>query len=202
MNRLKIALVVLAVALVGLILWQVVRQREPVYAGTNLSTWLKALYIPISSSSDRWEELDKCKDAEEAVRQAGTNAIPTLLRLLRAKDSALKTKLIDLLNSQHIIKIAYTSAGWWNAYAELGFQCLGTNAQSAVPPLTKIAEQNISPRSRASAIDSLGHIGPPAKTAVPLLLEWSTNSDPYIRGSVKRALLNIDPETAAKVGIK
>jgi hypothetical protein len=33
---------------------------------------------------------------DEAVRQVGTNALPTLLRTLRVKDSTLKVELRDL----------------------------------------------------------------------------------------------------------
>ena len=47
---------------------------------------------------------------DEVVRQAGTNALPTLLRMLRAKDSSLKVNLVDLLTRQHIIKMDFTLA--------------------------------------------------------------------------------------------
>ena len=101
-----IALAVLFVALVGVIVWQVAQPAdEPIYKGKPLSGWLKA-YVNNAKSSDDPQLLK----VNEAVRQAGTNAIPTLLRLLRAKDSALKLKLMDLAEIQHIIKIRFTPA--------------------------------------------------------------------------------------------
>jgi hypothetical protein len=39
MKRFKIALAVLAVALVGVIVWQVSQPREPVYQGKTLTFW-------------------------------------------------------------------------------------------------------------------------------------------------------------------
>ena len=102
----------------------------------------------------------KREAGEEAVRQIGTNAIPTLLRLLRMKDSAMKTRVITLARSQHIINIQCEYAGRWNQIAAYAFSCLGTNAQTAVPALLRIAEENISPTSRSYAIETLGWIRP------------------------------------------
>jgi HEAT repeat protein len=121
--------------------------------------------------------------------------------MLRAKDSALKVKLMDLVNRQHIIIIRHTSAEQWNAVAASGFWLLGTNAQTAVPALVEIADQNISTESQRKAIYSLAGIGPPAKEAVPSLLRWTANADPMVRNTAKFSLFVIDPEAAAKVGI-
>jgi len=41
-KRLRIALAVLVVALVGLALWQGLREPEPVYQGKRLGRWLSA----------------------------------------------------------------------------------------------------------------------------------------------------------------
>jgi len=51
-TRLKVALV-LAIALIGVIVWQVSQQREPVYKGKRLSEWLKALCG--RGSGSRWQ---------------------------------------------------------------------------------------------------------------------------------------------------
>ena len=48
------------------------------------------------------------------------------------------------------INIRYTPADIRNAMAAIGFWSLGANAQSAVPALIEIADQNISQRSRQS----------------------------------------------------
>jgi hypothetical protein len=82
------------------------------------------------------------------------------------------------------------------------FYLLGTNAQTAVPALIEIADEDISLISRLRAIESLGYIGPPAKEAVPSFLRWATNPDISVRNMARAWLLRIDPEAAAKAGVR
>lgn len=188
-KRVKILLAVAFMAMVGVIVWQLVQPREPepVYRERTLTSWLR----------------DYPQQANEAVRQIGSNAIPTLLRLLLKRDSATKLKLMNLVQRQHIIKFDSTLAEVWNNAAEKGFQVLGAQAESAVPSLIEIASQNTFYRSRAYAIQALGNIGPPAKRAIPsLLLRWAAKADTAIeRYEARNALLRIDPGDAAKAGI-
>ena len=51
------------------------------------------------------------------LQQIGTNAIPTLLRMLRARDSSFKLKLISLAQKQHFIKFDFVPAGQRNRLA-------------------------------------------------------------------------------------
>ncbi|MBI3850319.1 MAG: hypothetical protein HY298_08530 [Verrucomicrobia bacterium] len=62
------------------------RQREPKYQGKTLTAWLK-----VGGHGEGLED----KPAIEAVRKMGTNAIPFLLDMVRAKDSRFKLKLTD-----------------------------------------------------------------------------------------------------------
>ena len=187
-KRVKIMLAITFVALVSAIVWVALsREPDPVSQGKPLSVWLK-------NESGTGE-------SGEAVRQIGTNAIPTLLRLLRVKDSALKIKLMELVQRQHIIKIEYMSADGWHYRARNAFGDLGTNAQMAVPALIKIADDNISPISRLCAIQSVCYIGPPAREAVPSLLRWATNADSDVRNWAKFGLRYIDPQAAVKARI-
>jgi HEAT repeat protein len=184
-KRVYIALAVVLLALAGVIAWQVLREHEPVYQGKRLSVWLYEAY---------WGNGRNGEGAEECVRQAGTNAIPTLLRMLRAKDSALRAKVTELARRQHIIEIEFARAEGWNGAALIGFHLLGSKAQSAVPALMEIANQNISPPSRNDAICALGMIGPSAKDAVPSLLRWTTNADWSGRLYAIRSLSEIGAE--------
>jgi HEAT repeat protein len=199
-KRLPVVLGILLVAAVGWASWQALRQpREPVYRGKPLSSWLKAYENPVTPEVEA--------QADAAVRQAGTNAIPILVRLLRVEDSALKVKFMDLVQRQHIIRIEftrgpvqhrprtieieYTSAVQRNWAGSRGFTVLGTNGQSATPALIEIANRNISLPSRYYAIEALGYIGPPAKDAVPSLLRLATNADLHGRCSAMFALRQI-----------
>ena len=46
----------------------------------------------------------KSEDTKEAIRHIGTNGIPTMLKMIQAKDSWLKTKWIMLARKQPFVK--------------------------------------------------------------------------------------------------
>jgi hypothetical protein len=190
-KRVYIGLAVVALALIGVIVWRVTQPPdEPVYRGKPLSEWLDTINV-----SD-------VQAANDAVRQADTNAIPALLRMLKAKDSPLKVNLMRLVQSQHIFKVHYTPAKVWNSAGCWGFAILGKKGQRAVPQLIEIVHQKISPDSQSSAIYALDVVGPSAKEVVPSLLRWATNANEGVRFSAIRFLRRIDPEAAAKAGVK
>jgi len=197
MKRVKIALAVLAVALVGAIAWQIAQSRapDPVYKSRKLSEWLK----------DMWRNengITVSHGTVEAVRELGTNAIPTLLQMLRTEDSPLELKLRRLIKRQQVIKVQFTPIRQKQMAAAFAFDFLGTNAQSAVPALIQIVDdEGISPSSRELAILSLGYIGPPAKQSVPHLLPWATNGVEKLRDTAQTALRRIDPKAANNAGI-
>src|SRR5215469_11736120 len=78
---------VVLLALLGGLAWEVLRTKdppEPVYQGKRLGEWLAGYNGP-------------SPETDEVVRRLGTNAIPTLLRMLRAKDSQLAAGLVKLV---------------------------------------------------------------------------------------------------------
>src|SRR5579872_1082215 len=93
--------VVLAAGVCGLV-WLLYSQlgTEPVYLGKRLSVWLDAKDRPLSYGIEPYE-------AREAVRLAGTNAIPSLLRFLRAQDPPWKLKMMEWTQKQHWLKIKF-----------------------------------------------------------------------------------------------
>jgi HEAT repeat protein len=54
----------------------------------------------------------------------------------------------------------------------------------------------------STTITVLGEFGESAKPAVPALLRYLNNTDQYIRYVTTNALKQIDPEAAAKAGVK
>jgi len=191
-KRYRIALAVLLVAVAGVIAWELLRLREPLYQGKALTVWLTPQRY--SGTFDAWQA--QVRKADEAVLRIGSKAVPALLRMLQAKDSALKVSLINLARRQHIIRIEYTSAAEWHHRARHGFEVLGAQGKSAVPALIDIANQNISRTSELDAIDALGFIGPSAEQAVPSLLRWATNADSEMRCNAILALgkIHSDPD--------
>jgi hypothetical protein len=180
------------------------REAEPVYEGKTLSEWLLVEYWSESMTASPYVGQiivgHGNREAEEAIRGMGTNGIPTLLRLLRAKDSALKARAMSLLTRQRVIHVEYQPDHVWNNAASMGFKALGTNGYMGLPELIEIAKQRGSPLSQLLAIRSLGYLGPSAKEAVPSLLRWATNSNNNIRSVSINVLRQIDPEAAAKAG--
>ena len=105
-KRVQIALAVLLVAIVGVIAWQVMRphEREPVYQGKRLSVWL------LQYGTNHWSagrNSGSCKEAEAAIRQIGTNAIPIYLRIIttRESESPLRLKLMALVPSRWLVRL-------------------------------------------------------------------------------------------------
>src|ERR1035437_715646 len=95
-KRVHIALGVLLAALAGVIAWQAVREREPVYQGKPLSVWLRQ-YRVTHTDGDGGE---LGKQTETAIRQIGTNAIPIYMGIITTKESALKLRLLTLVPSR------------------------------------------------------------------------------------------------------
>lgn len=159
-----ILLTIALLAIAGGLTWEVSRTREPKYDGQPLSFWLERYDI-----SHRTET--SVQQADHALQAIGTNSMPTLLRKMQARDSRFRRPILALLQKQHVFKIKWNDAReemWQGCY---GFKILGRDASNAVPALVSIYNQNISVWSQLGVIVSLGEIGPPARSAVPLLAE-------------------------------
>ncbi|MDB6063861.1 MAG: lyase domain protein repeat-containing protein [Pedosphaera sp.] len=180
-KRVPILFMIVAIAIVGAIAWWMSAPKEPVYQGKRLTTWLQAYNVTNVTSANRDLVVERMKRTDEVVRNIGTNAIPTLLRLLRAKDSALKLKLIHLAQKQHWVTIRPVPARDWNGMAPRAFAQLRHDADTALPALVDIYEQNISPESRYCALEIIGHLGLPAKRIVPTLLAQASDPNQWIR---------------------
>jgi HEAT repeat protein len=160
---------------------------EPLYEGKPLTYWLRG-FDPGSTPSAQ-------ENAREAVQQLGTNALPTLLRLLRTKDSQFKLELLQLANKQHLINIKWRTA--WTGYNETvrAFRCLGPLSRPAVPQLIQIYRERLSnPSGRDELIIAqvFGAIGPAASDAVPQLIQAATDTNhPVIRLYAVGALAGI-----------
>jgi hypothetical protein len=136
------------------------------YEGKSLSYWMR-------QGAASWWTGDNSSvqlKVDAAVRLAGTNAIPILLKMVRRKDSTLVADLHRLARSQHLFKITHAEDVYWNQQGAEGFRVLGAAAKAAVPELIEIYEHRISEQSQDKACWALGFIGPEARAAVPSLL--------------------------------
>src|SRR5687768_4099672 len=81
----RASLTLLLMAILGGVMWVLFASvtREPVYEGKTLSEWLENQgidYERLGGYHEGWPA------AKKAIEQIGTNGIPTLLRMLTAKD--------------------------------------------------------------------------------------------------------------------
>ena len=170
-KRAQIALAVVAVAIVSVVVWQVCRQREPVYQGKRLSVWLDDYFRIKEVRADATYE-----SGEVAIREVGNNALPTLLKMARARDSKFKRKVAELIfrKSRGSIRLHND----WEAHrkAILGFTILGPTAASCVPSLVNSLTSDDS-SVRCTAANCLGLVGPAAQNAVPALVQCLDDSD-------------------------
>jgi hypothetical protein len=119
-KRLGIAFGVVLLTVAGIIaglIW-FANTRDPVYQGKPLSAWLEAYNDNPPPSATRHE-------ADEALRHLGTNALPALLRRMRAKDTAFKNRWFALVQKQHLIRISHTTAMELHLQSYGGFTALG-----------------------------------------------------------------------------
>ena len=68
----------------GLLVWRASGRREPVFEGRTLTSWLD--HHVASSAARPPYDSPGWQKADQALRRIGTNAIPTLLQMIRAKD--------------------------------------------------------------------------------------------------------------------
>jgi hypothetical protein len=170
----------------------------PAYHGKPLRFWLELLLAknpPLPGHSFTQDY----KMASEAVKSIGTNAIPTLLAMLRTTNSQSRLELGRLTPPSELIRIRRIPAGDLNAQAAFGFQCLGEKAESAVSAIIRIYEARMSAASEQWASYALGAIGPAARQAVPALLRGATNSNPQRRMHSLIALAGMHAEPEATV---
>jgi HEAT repeat protein len=193
-NQYRILLAILLAVIGGVVLWRVNKPRDPMYREEPLSQWLEE-YDPRGLINNK-EEVDA------AVRHIGTNAIPILLEMLRSKDNPLKRAVLRQAERAELIWVSLARER--DVEAERGFEALGESAKDAVPALIEIYKKKISPESQMATALSFGCIGPPAKKAIPELLEGATNANTGLRQCVIQSLgkIHSEPEVSVPVLIR
>jgi hypothetical protein len=119
-----------------------------------LSTWLVDYpTVPVSptNSASRLQTLTDIRQIEAAVREIGTNAIPTLLNWLRADDTPIKDSFARLAARHSWMPFHPLSSRDQNLLAFGGFRILGRVASPAMPALrAMLHDDNFETRLRAA----------------------------------------------------
>ena len=175
---------------VGWLAWRASGRREPVFEGRTLSNWLDH-HVASSAASPPYGS-PGWKEADDAIRHIGTNGIPTLLQMLRAKDRPpWVRKLIETARRFGLRRLQYRYAVDLHEEAEYAFEMLGSTAASAVPELIRIYEQNLSPSSQSCTALALGHIGRGAEAALPVLIHDFAHTNADVRFHAVSAVMSI-----------
>src|SRR5260370_36862736 len=181
-NKRRILTVTLLIPIVGFVSWLILSQpSEPVYQGKPLSFWLERVVRERSAES------------MESVCQTGNNAIPTLLRMLKARDSKFKLAGIRFAVMHPIINMNYIrfkTAETQHLYALFGFYCLGPQGKSAMPALIEISNEYRPGRDDdpVPIARIFAGLGPAAADAVPWLLPGIVATKGLIRLNAVEAL--------------
>src|SRR5690348_5046029 len=156
----------LLIACIGGFVWLALPPKEPEYQGKPLSYWLERARTNWNAIffSPKDPETVECT---EAVRHIGTNAIPYLLRMLKAKDTALKTKAMDFAEAKGMTNLPLHSAQELLDKADVGFFLLGDLATNAIQDLIKIYNHPPSPDSKQRASKALIYLYPAAGVLNP-----------------------------------
>jgi len=157
------------------------RQTEPMIDSRPLTRWL----------DENDGSVEGERNAQRAVEKAGTNAVPTLLRMLRQRDSPFKCRVVELAQRLRLIRLHYMPSDRRNLEAWVAFETLGARAQGAVPALMGICDLKISMWSQLYTVKSLGAIGPAANMATLAVLRETTNSHSLVRCESLAALVRI-----------
>ena len=178
-GRRKIAVVCMfaCISAVALLIWKSFFRPEPAYNGKRLTAWAQQY------GANHWSgNRAAAKEAEFAVRQIGTNGIPFLLDLIRAKDSVPKKKLRTLVpRSWHVAFRLSDRAGETRRVGAHGLAALSSNAPSAVPPLIEIAKHHPDDDGRYIAVFAIRTLDSAAEPAIPFLIECLTNKIADVR---------------------
>jgi len=149
--------------------------REPSYNGRTLSSWLKE----IGSDADDVN----LPQAQEAIRQMGSHALPYLLKELRRKDSPAKRKLMELNARFDHSLVDLPPAEYRRGAAREALRALGSKAAPIIPELSLNLTDNELADESAMA---LAYIGQPA---LPAIKEHVISTNYITRSACVMALL-------------
>jgi hypothetical protein len=186
--RLRIfSLICCGVALPCLVLF-IGSLAEPRYRGRSLSHWLLAYRV------NYLEHPVEQREAAEAVRQIGTNALPCLLKWVRYQEPAWRTRVY-----MQIWRIKWNKPKRWifklaeplkpcrperpDALARTGFEILGPAAEPALPELIALASDPHPACRVSTVIYCAAQIGPASFPPLTNILT-SSNSSARVRCAI------------------
>jgi hypothetical protein len=180
MKRRRIIFICLCLLCATIAAWLWLVPHEPTYRGEGLSYWLSTYDVTRVHRPDR-------VDAERAFREIGSNAVPTLLKLLRTRPSAFRLKLGVLVDRLPFISVHFTPPQSLPFRALRAFEVLGPEAKSAVPSL--VADlSNPDASFRVNAMNALASIHSEPATVLPAMVKF-LQSTSYLERQVAAGVI-------------
>ena len=142
-------------------IWNYMGQMGPSYEGRTLSRWLLDL------KNDQVLNTNKVMNDKAAIRNIGTNAIPTLLEMATYHESRFKQNVLLNLSDETRRSLNILDGEDYFDLARDGFAVLGPIARPAVPFLLNATNASI----KSVATDLIAAIGPAADNAIPVLVD-------------------------------
>jgi HEAT repeat protein len=165
-------------------------RREPVCEGKRPSIWLRELEKEVQVDG----RLSQTTQVAKAIQRIGANACPSLLAMLRSKDSPLKRRLVSLVHRQSFLRFDIITSDRLRARAHYAFVVLGPLTEPEVPSVVAcLSDEN--PRARSSAANILSFIDSNGLRCVPGLIRALQDPDHEVRSSGAIALRQIDIHT-------
>lgn len=225
-KRLRIAVALLFVSVITLVAWRVLvspppEPKEPSLQGRTLTDWIEESGTTYTSFRGPKGSDPRNQTARNAVKQIGTNGIPTLLKMIQAQDPPPKARFISWANRTGT-PIHFRDATELWSLAHEGFTILGKDAADATPSLIALA-RGPDPALSFRALFCLPLINPDKKDLLPILIQFihdpafhniQVNAASLLRSyypdeaeaagvyDLFPAFRRIDAEAAAKQGVK
>jgi hypothetical protein len=182
--------VLFALALMAVLAVVLLQSRQPEYQGKSLSTWLQDWDNSFSSPGINFP-WDRVANAENAIGQMGSKAIPFLRKMLRTRDTDFREKMVAYCSKRPWIPIHFRPPAYRLQVRGLfGIRTLGPTAKAAVPELVTLLHSR-DWTIRAWSAGDLGKIGPEASAAVPDLVKGLADKDEHVRAAACGALVAI-----------
>ncbi len=125
------------------------RSDEPMYKGKTVHEWLRELEGEHLHGDPHADP----NTPEFAFREMGTNAIPTLITIIKTHRPA-QRRLIEFAGQLHLPAVPWTEEMYRDSAVQ-AFGFMGHIADPAIPALQEIAQNNPRPEIRAAAAQAI-----------------------------------------------
>jgi HEAT repeats len=181
---------VFALALVAVLSVVLLQSREPAYKGKALSAWLQDWDNSFGPPGTPFRP-ELVNLIENAIRQMGSNAVPSLRSMLRTRDTGLRQKVVAYCSKRPWIPIHFRPPAYrLHIRGMFGIRALGAVGKPAIPELVALLSSQ-DWTIRAWAAGALGKIGRDANAAMSNLTMSLGDKDEHVRQAACDALADI-----------